>query len=73
MDEEQVRDTMLDDTELQEPPKKWQWLFQVFGFLGFVGVVAAAVTYLPIFKLGDIFIAGNTYISSEDICRIAGV
>ena len=73
MDEEQLQDLALEDSAPRESSKKWQWLFQVLGFLGFVGVVAAAVTYLPIFKLGDIYIAGNTYIPSEDICRIAGV
>lgn len=71
MGDEQMQ-TVMEETA-REPSKKWQWLIQVIGFLGFVGVAAAAVAYLPLFKLKGIDIRGNTYISSEDICRIAGV
>ena len=74
MDEEQMQELALEDAGSREPSRKWQWLFQMVGFLGVVGVTAAAVMYLPVFKLEDISIAGNpTYISAEDICRIAGV
>ncbi len=72
MDEEQMQDLAL-----EEPPrprsKKWQWLFQVFGFLGFVAVAAAAVVYLPVFKLETIDVKGTSYIPPEDVLRIAGV
>ena len=72
MDEEQMQDLII-----EEPPrprsKKWQWLFQVFGFLGFVVVAAAAVVYLPVFKLETIDVKGTSYIPPEDILRIAGV
>ncbi|MBR1761684.1 MAG: FtsQ-type POTRA domain-containing protein [Schwartzia sp.] len=73
MDEEQVRGAALGGTEVHETPRKWQWLFQVFGFLGLVAVAVAAVSYLPVFTLGSISIAGNSYIPAEDICRIAGI
>ena len=69
-----MQELALEDAGSREPSRKWQWLFQMVGFLGLVGVTAAAVMYLPVFKLEDISIAGNpTYISAEDICRIAGV
>ncbi len=55
------------------PSRKWQWLFQVLAFLGFVAVAVAAVAYLPIFKLSYISVAGNSYIPTEDIYRIAGI
>ena len=73
MDEEGVRGPASADAKAREPSPKWQWLFQVFGFLGLVAAAVAAVSYLPVFKLGSISVAGNTYISAEDICRIAGI
>ncbi len=57
----------------RETRKKWQWLFQAAIFFAIVGLSAAAVAYLPIFKLERISVAGNSYVSAEDICRIAGV
>lgn len=73
MDEEQLQELALEESVPRESSRKWQWLFQVIGFLGFVGVAAAAVMYLPVFKLDSISIAGISYIPAEDICRIAGV
>ena len=57
----------------RETRKKWQWLFQAAVFFALVGLSVAAVAYLPIFKLETISVAGNSYVSTEDICRIAGV
>ncbi len=71
MEEEQLQE--ISEEEVQEEPKKWQWLFQILVFLGLVGVTLAAVMYLPVFKLQEISIAGNSYIPAEDICRIAGI
>lgn len=73
MGDEEMQGMTIDETAIREPSRKWQWLFQVLGFLGFVAVAAAAVAYLPVFKLGAIDVLGNHYISTEDICRIAGV
>ncbi len=73
MEEEQLQSTAAGPAEVRETSRKWQWLFQILGFLGFVTVAVSAVAYLPIFKLESISIAGNSYIPAEDICRIAGV
>ena len=73
MGEEQAQASAVSGAAPKEQPKKWQWLFQIFVFLGLVAVAVAAVYYLPVFKLGSISIAGNSYIPAEDICRIAGV
>lgn len=73
MDEEQLQNLPMETAEPREPSRKWQWLFQVLAFLGFVAVAAAAVVYLPVFKLSYISVAGNSYIPTEDIYRIAGI
>lgn len=67
------QDMAVESAAAQEPSRKWQWLFQVLGFLGFVAVAVAAVVYLPVFKLESISVMGNSYIPAEDIFRIAGV
>ena len=72
MDEEQMQASALEENP-RPRSKKWQWLFQVFGFLGFVAVAAAAVVYLPVFKLETIDVKGTSYIPPEDVLRIAGV
>ena len=73
MGDEQMQEMAVDETPARTPPKKWHWLFQVFGFLGFVAVAIAAVVYLPVFKLENIYVKGNSYVSQDDIMRIAGV
>ena len=73
MGDEQAQNVAVGGTEAREPSRKWQWLFQVLGFLGFVAVAVAAVVYLPVFKLDSISVVGNSYIPAEDIFRIAGV
>lgn len=57
----------------REPEAKRQWLFQTLGFLLMVAAAVAAVVYLPVFKLSLISVSGNSYVTEEDICRIAGV
>ena len=37
MDEEQMQELALEDAGSREPSRKWQWLFQMVGFLGLVG------------------------------------
>lgn len=73
MGDEQMQEMAVDETPARTPPKKWHWLFQVFGFLGFVAVAIAAVVYLPVFKLENIYVKGNSYVPQDDIMRIAGV
>ena len=73
MGDEQVQDMAMSGVAVHTPSKKWQWLFQVLAFLGFVAVAVAAVVYLPVFKLDSISVIGNSYIPAEDIFRIAGV
>ena len=46
MGDEQMQEMAVDETPARTPPKKWHWLFQVFGFLGFVAVAIAAVIIL---------------------------
>ncbi len=67
------QDVAMEAAPVRAPSKKWQWLFQVLGFLGFVAVAVAAVFYLPVFKLEFISVRGNSYVSSDDVFRIAGV
>lgn len=67
------QDVAMETAPVRAPSKKWRWLFQVFGFLGFVAVAVAAVFYLPVFKLEFISVRGNSYVSSDDVFRIAGV
>lgn len=67
------QDVAMEAAPARAPSKKWQWLFQVLGFLGFVAVAVAAVFYLPVFKLEFISVRGNSYVSSDDVFRIAGV
>lgn len=67
------QDVAMETAPVRAPSKKWQWLFQVLGFLGFVAVAVAAVFYLPVFKLEFISVRGNSYVSSDDVFRIAGV
>ena len=73
MGDEQMQEMTVDGAPVRTPSKKWQWLFQVFGFLGFVAVAVAAIVYLPVFKLETIDVKGTSYIPPEDILRIAGV
>ena len=53
--------------------RKWRWLSQGVLFLGAVTAVAAALYYLPVFKVQSVTVVGNSYVSAEDICRIASV
>ncbi len=73
MGDEQFQEMPMNGEPVRAPSKKWQWLFQVLGFLGFVAVAVAAVVYLPVFKLEAIDVKGNSYIPPEDVLRIAGV
>lgn len=73
MDEEQLQNLPMETAEPRKSSRKWQWLFQVLVFLGIVAVAVAAVVYLPVFKLSYISVAGNSYIPTEDIYRIAGI
>ncbi|MGP1366894.1 MAG: cell division protein FtsQ/DivIB [Schwartzia sp. (in: firmicutes)] len=52
---------------------KWRWLLQALFFLGAVAAVAAAVFYLPFFKVQSVSVVGNGYVPTADICRIAGI
>ena len=52
---------------------KWRWLLRAVLFLGTVAAVAAAVFYLPFFKVQSISVVGNGYVPAADICRIAGI
>ena len=73
MGDEQIQEMAMEEASARAPSKKWQWLFQVFGFLGFVAVAIAAVAYLPVFKLENIEVKETSYVPKEDIMRIAGV
>ena len=73
MGDEQIQEMTMEEAPARAPSKKWQWLFQVFGFLGFVAVAIAAVAYLPVFKLENIEVKETSYVPKEDIMRIAGV
>ena len=53
--------------------RKGRWLLQALMFIAVCAACAAAVFYLPFFKVNSIAVAGNKYVSTEDICRIAGV
>ncbi len=53
--------------------KSWHWLLQGILFLVIAAGGAAAIAYLPAFKLQDIRVEGNSYVPTEEICRIAGV
>ena len=52
---------------------KWHWLWQALLFFGAVAAIAAAVFYLPFFKVQSISVVGNSYVPTADICRIAGI
>ena len=52
---------------------KWHWLLQAVFFLSVVAAVAAAVFYLPFFKVQSISVVGNDYVPTADICRIASI
>ena len=73
MGDEQMQEMTVDEVPARAPSKKWQWLFQVLGFLGLVAVAVAAVVYLPVFKLENIEVKDTSYVPKEDIMRIAGV
>ena len=73
MGDEQMQEMAMDEAPARAPSKKWQWLFQMFGFLGFVAAAVAAVVYLPVFKLETIDVKGTSYIPPDDVLRIAGV
>ena len=73
MGDGEMQEMVMEEAPARAPSKKWQWLFQVLGFLGFVAVAVAAVAYLPVFKLEMIDVKGVSYIPREDVLRIAGV
>lgn len=52
---------------------KWRGLFQAILFLLVVSAASAAVFYLPFFKVQSISVSGNGYVSTADVCRIAGI
>ena len=52
---------------------KWRWLLQAMFFLAMVAAAAAAVFYLPFFKVQSIVVTGNSYVPAADVCRIAGI
>lgn len=52
---------------------KWHWFLQALLFLLAVAALAAAVFYLPFFKVQSISVVGNSYVPTADICRIAGI
>ncbi len=72
---------MTEEKEAQEMPRpspaadrrKWHWLSQGLLFLGTVVALAAAFFYLPVFQVHSVTVVGNSYVSSDDICRIASV
>ena len=57
----------------KKPAPKGHWFLQGVLFVAACAACAAAVFYLPFFKVSAISVSGNRYVSTEDICRIAGV
>ena len=53
--------------------KKGHWLLDIIILVSVCAACAAALFYLPFFKVNSIAVVGNKYISTEDICRIAGI
>ena len=52
---------------------KWRWLSRGLSFVAAASALAAALFYLPFFRVQSITVTGNHYVPTEDICRIAGV
>ena len=53
--------------------KKGHWLLDIIILVSVCAACAAALFYLPFFKVNSIAVVGNKYISTDDICRIAGI
>jgi len=70
---ERHRGQTRENRKIENGKPKWRWLAQAVGFLGTLGIAAAAVMYLPFFKVQKINVVGNSYVPAEEICRIAGV
>ena len=71
--EQDIEEQPLVFRPAEEPKKAGSRLLKILKLLGAAALTAAAIVWLPLFRLQQIEVHGNNYVKYDEVCRISGL